>query len=484
MIKEEYWTLTKFILPLVLTTIAQDVGEQALNRSLTASTTAVLEIASFGIAYQILGLFTGAIEDFKYISITLLRTNKDRMKVILVSSIFTIASLVLMLIVGFTGAGDVIINDFHGVSDNVGSRARKALYIFSLYPFIDGLAWIHAGILIKYKHSFLTGLGSIADVVTQVTVVAVLLKTSMAVNNVFYIPLIASYSGVVVRLLILICSYYKFCHHKILRESENSNLKLLSFCNIIKTWAPLMAVRLCQRVSRPLINLFVARDRLDGRTEADAIESLAVLSVVFPLCHIPYGWLNEIKALEATFTKKKENKRSEMKVKTVRIFGVAMFFVSTMLVIILAWIPGVAESILVNASNVTPSFALLCLVPIQIMGILPIPVINRALVTGWLIKVKTTSALYPTVVMRLGVIVVMVTTLPMMGIHGAVMGTTALVGGFIADALTALVGASVVKYKCNRRPTLNLLMQNTSDLEKHDESDNSKREHLSFESTL
>jgi len=83
MIKEEYWTLTKFILPLVLTTIAQDVGEQALNRSLTASTTAVLEIASFGIAYRILGLFTGAIEDFKYISITLLRTNKDRMKVIL-----------------------------------------------------------------------------------------------------------------------------------------------------------------------------------------------------------------------------------------------------------------------------------------------------------------------------------------------------------------------------------------------------------------
>lgn len=42
-------------------------------------------------------------------------------------------------ILGFTPAGDLIINDLHRVSDDVGQPARRALYIFSLYPFIDGV---------------------------------------------------------------------------------------------------------------------------------------------------------------------------------------------------------------------------------------------------------------------------------------------------------------------------------------------------------
>lgn len=28
-----------------------------------------------------------------------------------------------------------------------------------------------------------------------------------------------------------------------------------------------------------------------------------MLALVFPTCHIPYGWLNQLKSLEATFTK-------------------------------------------------------------------------------------------------------------------------------------------------------------------------------------
>lgn len=44
-----------------------------------------------------------------------------------------------VFILGFTPAGDLIINDLHRVSDEVGQPARKALYIFSLYPFIDGV---------------------------------------------------------------------------------------------------------------------------------------------------------------------------------------------------------------------------------------------------------------------------------------------------------------------------------------------------------
>lgn len=41
---------------------------------------------------------------------------------------------------------------------------------------------------------------------------------------------------------------------------------------ILKTFLPLMVSRSVQRVSRPLINLFMARDRRDGITQADSLE--------------------------------------------------------------------------------------------------------------------------------------------------------------------------------------------------------------------
>ena len=47
---------------------------------------------------------------------------------------------------------------------------------------------------------------------------------------------------------------------------------------ILKIWAPLMAFRLCQRVLRPLINLFVARDDSSGYTQ-DQATKVSIVSV-------------------------------------------------------------------------------------------------------------------------------------------------------------------------------------------------------------
>ena len=41
--------------------------------------------------------------------------------------------------------------------------------------------------------------------------------------------------------------------------------------------------------------------------------------------------------------------------------------------VILFWIPGVAESLLINVSNVDEKFAALCVVPLHIMSFHPIP---------------------------------------------------------------------------------------------------------------
>ena len=49
-------------------------------------------------------------------------------------------------------------------------------------------------------------------------------------------------------------------------------------------------------MSRPIINLFVARG-------IEGTEGLAVLTIVYALAHLPYGWLNELKNLPPAFQK-------------------------------------------------------------------------------------------------------------------------------------------------------------------------------------
>lgn len=59
-----------------------------------------MDLASFSIAFKILGLFTGAVEDFKYVSIVLVHCPKDRLKVLLACGAFAVVALVVMLVVG------------------------------------------------------------------------------------------------------------------------------------------------------------------------------------------------------------------------------------------------------------------------------------------------------------------------------------------------------------------------------------------------
>ena len=57
---------------------------------------------------------------------------------------------------------------------------------------------------------------------------------------------------------------------------------------------PLALVMAIQGLSRPLINLFVARG-------PNGAESIAVLAVVYSLAHMAYGWLNDTRSLPPAF---------------------------------------------------------------------------------------------------------------------------------------------------------------------------------------
>ena len=51
--------------------------------------------------------------------------------------LFDMLDYVFFFLLGLTDVGYVIINQLHGVSDEVGARSRKMIYILAFYPLID-----------------------------------------------------------------------------------------------------------------------------------------------------------------------------------------------------------------------------------------------------------------------------------------------------------------------------------------------------------
>ena len=64
--------------------------------------------------------------------------------------------------------------------------------------------------------------------------------------------------------------------------------------------SPLMFVLGVQRSTRPMVNLLVARF---SPTKCDAAKAVAILTATYPLGHVAYGWINQVRPVPPTFQK-------------------------------------------------------------------------------------------------------------------------------------------------------------------------------------
>lgn len=98
------------------------------------------------------------------------------------------------------------------MDESVGSKTRRAFLYLAAFPFMDAMAWTHAGILLKHKYSFLVGCASISDVIAQVVFVAILLHSHLECREPLLIPILSLYMGALVRCTTLCLGYYKNIH--------------------------------------------------------------------------------------------------------------------------------------------------------------------------------------------------------------------------------------------------------------------------------
>ncbi|XP_033097353.1 progressive ankylosis protein homolog isoform X1 [Anneissia japonica] len=441
-----YWLLTKFIAPLALTILAADVAEQVLNRGLSSAKNATEMLAIFGIAYTLTKFASGPFQEFKNVSLVLVH-NKKEARIGLIT-LFLLSAIVITfaLLIAYTDFGYFITHTLYSLDEDVGQATRKAVLMLSFFPLFHGMSWYVAGYLLQLKHTALVGSASVIDVAVQIGTVFGLLQTDIVNTTPVLVPIIAVYTGVLTRFSILFIGF--LIHRRVTRTNvteTRTNESSLSILRVLMFWWPLAIVQAVQKISRPMINLFVARD-LGGSDEA--VQAIAVLSLVYPTGRIPFGWLNEMKSLQPTYLKKGQS--TPVHRRHIRNFDICCILLALMIGFSLFWIPGIVTSFYTNSLDLSAEVALMCVVPLKIFSIFPLFTGWRAHNTSWLLLKKKTTALFPSAVMRLVFLIIVLNVFPKMGLHGAPLGIAALLIGFVVESISVQIASFITECRMKR----------------------------------
>jgi hypothetical protein len=416
-----YTQFIRFLLPLVLTMVVQEFSGQVLNGGIARVPRATETLAAYGLAWGLVMFLTSSLLQIRQLGLVLVDSRPAFEKV---QRFVLLAGLVLAVVVAslaLTPLGVWVIEELHGVVQPLSFVVREALFWFIPLPFLHGLMRFYSGLLMRIRRTDVASYATTSGIGVSILAVFLLLPAGFIQERPILLPLLVTYVGVLAELGILLWGHRRYVVHRLGDAGAE-----LSFSYVLRFFWPLALVMVIQGVSRPLINLFVAR-------EADGTEAIAALTVAYSLGHLPYGWLNEIRSLPSAF------KGEQDSLTHVRRFAVGCGLFSFSVMVVLFWTP-LKGYILGTLIGVEPGLVARCEAPLFIFAFFPLAVMARAYFHGVALLSHCTGAIAPSAPVRIGAIAVALVVLPALGIHGAARGVAALLSGFAFETLTVWWG--------------------------------------------
>lgn len=410
-----YAQLTRFMLPLMLTALVQELSGQFLNGGMARMPRATETLAAFGLAYGIASLLSGILTQARQLSLALVEHDQGYRTIFRFAILAGLALSGVLALCALTPLGDWLIGDLHGVEPSLTDVVLLAFLWLIPYPFLRGMTRIYIGTLLRIRRSEIPAYGTTAGIGLSILTVFLLLPIDFVQRDPILLPVLATYAGVLTELAVVVWGHWRHVRFPAQRDAP-----ALEMSYVLRFFWPLALIMAVQSGTRPLINIFVAR-------EADGTEALAVLTIVYALGHIPYGWLNEVRNLPTAF-------REANDLAKIRrfIFGCGLFSFVWMAVIV--WTPA-ADYLLQNWIGISPELIAHCLVPLSIFCGFPIVVSIRSYIHGIGLLEHRTQAMAPSAPSRVATVLLILTTLSGVDLHSATRATIALLSGHTVETI-------------------------------------------------
>ena len=155
-----YAQLTRFMLPLMLTALVQELSGQFLNAGMARMPRAVETLAAFGLAYGIIGLLTGMLTQARQFGLILVEHDQGYHIVFRFGIVAGMAISGMVALLAWTPVGIWLIADLHGVSPALTEVVLLAFAWFVPFPLFRSLTRIYIGTLLRIRRSDVPAYGS------------------------------------------------------------------------------------------------------------------------------------------------------------------------------------------------------------------------------------------------------------------------------------------------------------------------------------
>ncbi|MBI3958574.1 MAG: hypothetical protein HY328_07180 [Chloroflexi bacterium] len=416
-----YFRLSRFLLPLVLTIIIQEFGGQFLNAGMARLPGATETLAAYGLAWGLLLLLIGPLAQTAPMSLVLAGNRRDFGKALGFVLGTALLLALLQTALALTPLGRWVIDDLHRIDPGLGDLVRTVLlWTVPVIP-VRGLSLLMTGQLIRVKRTAVMSYATAASIAVGIGLVFALLPVEAIQTRPIWLPIAASLGMAATEWCVLALGFRRYVH-----LGEGAATGALRYREIVAFVWPLALTMLVQEFSRPLINLFIAR-------QSDGALALAVLTVVYSLGQWPFRWQNEMKNLPAAFH------TEDPELLYIRRFMVLCGLLSISISLTLFWTP-VRDLLLVGLIGVDPAFAVQTYIPLQLFVAFSPVVAFRAWLHGQALWRRRTRVMAPSGPLRLTAILLTLVLLPLAGLHGATLGVAALLAGFSAETATVWWG--------------------------------------------